>query len=191
MATSTLMQDQAANNAATTDAMALKAENQTYRVYVKLGADGKIIDKETKYGTAGKDNAYWNQLDKDAEAKLALEQTLRIPKVGTLDGFAALLDNDTEEMVNIINRGLMAKINQKISQNLTDLTDDGTNLKFEPVDGAYDIIDWIREPTQRKNLSPLEKNMKQLKTSLKGLFPTLSDTELEAKIQTMFAGLQV
>jgi hypothetical protein len=178
------------SNISSIDDLAIKSENITYRVYVTLDDKGKIAD--TEFGTAGKDNAFWNKMDKLVEAgthQLALEQTVKAYKVGTIEGLISLIE-DNEEVIAIINRGLTAKYNQKIGAALKELTDDGANLKFEPIDGAYDSLSLLQEPTVRKNLSPTDKALKLMRQSFKVLFPDLTEEQLEVRLSEMLAASQ-
>lgn len=167
--------------------MAVKTENITYRVWVKLADTGKIAD--VKYGTAGKDNAFWKEMEAKTEYTLAFEQTVRSYKGGTIDGAKQIFDND-EEFLLVINRGIAAKFNQKVAQAFRELTDDETNLKFEPTEGVFDTLDLLREDTKRLSLSPVEKAEKLMLSVLKGMNPNATDDQLRAQIQQMFAAAQ-
>lgn len=179
---------QASNNS-NSNAVDIKASNETYRVYVKLGDDGKIIDKETRVSTAGKDNSAWDKLDKDTNYKLALEQSIKIYRAGTWSGATQLIE-DEEERVNVFNRGGIQKQGQKIINLLTELTDDGTNLKFDPTPGAYDMFELLNEETKRRNLSPEDKAANNLRAAVKAMFPSLEGDQLEAKLAAMFGVMQ-
>lgn len=182
--TSEVQSGQANNNA-----IDIKASNETYRVYVKLGEDGKIIDKETRVSTAGKDNSAWDKLDKDTNYKLALEQSIKVYRAGTWAGAKQLIE-DEEEAVNIFNRGAVQKQGQKIIGLLTELDDSGTNLKFDPTPGAYDMFELLNEETKRRNLSPEDKAANNLRAAVKAMFPSLEGDALEAKLAAMFGIMQ-
>lgn len=167
--------------------MAVKSENITYRVWVKLNDQGKIAD--VKYGTAGKDNAFWKEMESKTEYTLAFEQTVKAYKGGTIDGARAIIDND-EEFLIVVNRGIAAKFNQKIAQAFRELTDDETNLKFEVTEGVFDSLDLLREDTKRLSLSPVEKAEKLMLSVLRGMNPNATDDQLRAQIQQMFAAAQ-
>jgi hypothetical protein len=182
-----------------TDAIDIKTSNETYRVYVKLDAEGKKIDK-IQIGTAGKDNSFWNKMDAPEVTDekgvktpntwiKGLEQTLRIPNAGTWDG-ARLLVADEEEAVNIFNRGAKQKINQKTTAKLGEISDDGTQLVFEPIEGAVDTTEWLNEPTQRRNLTDGEKSLRMLKAAVDLNFGHLSEAEKAAKVEQMLALFQ-
>lgn len=178
-------------NAVSTDTMAVTTHNETYRVYVKPDKEGKIDPKETKFVTAGKDNKTWNDLDKlveSGEYTLMLEQTVREYKANTWDGVAALIP-DEEERVNIFNAGLNAKSDRKIKAVLTEVTEDGKSLEFDPVE-LFDTIDLIQEATQRKNLTPIEKATRQIRTAVKAMFPTFNDEQVENQVRVMLSAMQ-
>lgn len=188
---------------ASTNQVDIKTFNETYRVYVKLDADGKKII-ETKMGTAGKDNAFWTKMDSPewevtdkagnvTKVKnpwvLGLEQTAKLYKAGTWSG-AALLIEDEEERVNVFNRGGTQKVGQKLTTTFTELTDDESQLKFDPITGSYDTIDLLNAETQRRNLSPTDKAIKNLREVFKGLNPGIAEDDLESKVNAFFATLQ-
>lgn len=188
MATSTAVTDNAASTV-NSNAVDIKASNETYRVYVKLGEDGKIIDKDTRVSTAGKDNSAWDKLDKDTNYKLALEQSIKVYRAGTWSGATQLVE-DEEERVNVFNRGAVQKQGQKIINLLTELDESGTNLKFDPTPGAYDMFELLNEETKRRNLSPEDKAANNLRAAVKAMFPSLEGDALEAKLAAMFGIMQ-
>ena len=192
MGTSNTVVDQNAtsnNNAVTSNDVDIKTSNETYRVYVKLDDKGKIIDKETKMSSAGKDNSAWDKLSKEPGYTLALEQTLKSYRAGTWAG-AALIITDEDERVNIFNRGLLQKFGQKATGLLTELNDDETNLKFDPIAGAYDMIDLLNEETKRRNLSPTDKAAAAVRVAVTALFPSLTGDALEERIMAMLSQMQ-
>lgn len=172
----------------TTNTVDIKTSNETYRVYVKLDADSKKIT-EVKMGSAGKDNAFWAKMDADPSWHLGFEQTAKIYKAGSLAG-VSLLVADATEAVNIWNRGASQKTSQKLTSTFTELTDDETGLKFDPVEGAFDTIDLLNEETQRRNLSPQDKALNALRLAVKAMNPGLEGDELETKVNEFFASLQ-
>lgn len=148
------------SNEATSTDVAIKPDNVTYHVFVKTDAEGKVQPKETVYTSSEK------QVEKYAAADsgytLAKSQTLRTYKVGTVEGFVELI-NDNEEAINIINRGVAQKTNQKINDFLTsfdETTQQFTNPESEDV---IDTRDMLQEPTQRRNLSTTDKVIRALK----------------------------
>lgn len=185
-----------------TSAMDIKTNNETYRVYVRLDAEGKKI-VEVKMGSAGKDNAFWNKMAEPewtvtkagVETKeknpwqFAFEQTVKTYKAGSLAGIS-LLVNDPAEAVNIFNRGASQKTSQKLTSTFTELTDDETGLKFDPVEGAFDTIELLNEETQRRNLSPQDKAINSLRLAIKAMNPGLEGEELEDKVNQFLTQLQ-
>jgi hypothetical protein len=174
----------------TIDDLAIKTENLTYRVYVKLDDQGKIVEKDIEMGTSGKDEAFWKKMDAKVAAgeyQLAIEQTVKTYTAGTLEGARQLIE-DEEEAVVIWNRGAKAKTGQKISALFKEVTDDGTNLKFEPVEGAYDSIDLLKEATTRRNLSPTDKAIKGMTAAFKLL--GIPDDQIAIKLQELLGAIQ-
>lgn len=171
-----------------TSGVGIITNNETYRVYVKLDSEGKIQPKETKIVTAGKDNKTWADLDADKSYTLAIEQTVREYKAGSWDAIASLIPDEDERLV-IFNSGLNAKSDRKLKAELSEIDDAGTNLTFEPSD-LYDTLDLIQEPTQRRNLTPVEKATRQIRTAVKAMFPTFSDEQVEAQVRSMLSTMQ-
>ena len=187
MATATVTNDVTNTNGS----LPITPSNETYRAYVRLDEKGKVDD--VRVVTAGKDGATWKELDTPTKPEnqnyvLAIEQTFRTYKVGSIDAVRQLIDSD-EELVNIINAALAAKNNRKINAYLKELNDDETNLKVDPVE-IVDTIDFLQEETRRKNLSPVEKASKMVRQSLKLMFPSLSEDELSAKVAAMVSAMQ-
>jgi hypothetical protein len=181
------------NSNTTANSIPVSRSNEVYRAYVKLDENGKIVQKETRVVSAGKENATWNELDKPKAENggyepFAIEQTFTMYKVGSVAAAVALFDND-DELVNVINQGLAAKVNRKINAALREVTDDGTNLVFEPVT-TVDTIDYIQEETRRKNLTPLEKAQRQFKTVIKSMYPTESEEFIEQKVMELLSAAQ-
>jgi len=187
MSTEIVTPSMSSSSASSSSSVDIKTFNETYRVYVKLGPDGKIVEKTMS--SSGKDGSAWEKLSKEPDNNLALEQTLKTYRAGTWAG-AALLIEDEEERVNIFNRGIIQKFGQKALALLTELTEDGTNLKFDPISGAYDMLDLLNEETKRRNLSPDDKARKSLRDSVKILYPGLEGEELEAKVDSFFSTLR-
>lgn len=90
---------------------------------------------------------------------IALKQMVSRPIAGTLEGFETLV-TDPEERLNIINKGLSSKFNQKIRTALIEQNDDGT-LVFQPTDGMYDATPLVQEST-RATMSQTDKAFKLL-----------------------------
>lgn len=177
-----------ATEAVTSNTMAITTNNETYRVYVKPDKEGKIDPKETKFVTAGKDGKTWKELDEDSSYTLMLEQTVREYKANSIDGIKSLIP-DEEEIVAIFNAGLNAKSDRKIKAELTAITEDGKSLEFDPVE-LFDSLDLIQEPTQRKNLTPVEKATRQIRAAVKQMFPTLDEAGVENQVRALLHGMQ-
>lgn len=175
-----------------TPSLGIITNNETYRTYVKLDKDGKIIPKETIVVTAGKDNKTWNDLDKEKEQpngyQLALEQTVREYKAGSWDAVKDLIPDEDERLV-IFNSGLNAKSDRKLKAELSRVDDAGTNLALEPTE-LYDSIDLIQEPTQRRNLTPVEKATRQIRAAFKAMYPTKDEDFIELKVREMLSEMQ-
>jgi hypothetical protein len=172
----------------TTNTVDIKTSNETYRVYVKLDADSKKIT-EVKMGSAGKDNAFWAKMDADPEWHKGFEQTAKIYKAGSLAGISLLVP-DATEAVNVFNRGASQKSSQKLTAEFTKLTDDETGLAFDPIEGAFDTIELLNEPTSRRNLTPQDKALNALRLAVQAMNPGLEGEELEDKVNQFFASLQ-
>lgn len=167
----------------------IKTYNDTYRVYVKLGTDGKIDPQSIKMTTSGKDNSAWTKLDQDPEYKLALEQTAKEYAAGTVAG-AALLIEDQEELVNVINRGIAQKLGQKLKATFTEISEDGLSLVFDPVAGAFDTLELLNEATKRRNLSPEDKALRSVRDAVKNMFPGLEGDALEQRVLAFFSSMK-
>ena len=154
MSTATLV-----NDTASTD-VAIKPENVTYSVFVKVDAEGKVLPKETVYTASEKQIEKYSAAD--SGYSLAKTQTVRVYKAGTVEGFVELI-GDNEEAVNIINRGVAQKTNQKISEFLTSFDETTQQFVNPQSDDVIDTRDMLQEPTQRRNLSPTDKAVRALK----------------------------
>ena len=108
---------------------------------------------------------YLEKTPVDKREMIAFKQTVVKPTAGTLEGFASLIA-DPEEQLNIVNKGLASKFNQKIRTKLIEQNEDGT-LVFQPTDGAYDATELVQEVTQRVSMTPTDKALK----ALSGLSP--------------------
>lgn len=114
---------------------------------------------------------------------IAFKQTVVKPVVGTLDGFQTLIA-DKEEQLNIINKGVSSKFNQKIRTKLIEQNEDGT-LVFQPTDTAYDATELVQEAAQRVSMSPEDKVRKMIASS--GLSPEAL-AAIVAQFQAIAAG---
>ncbi len=167
----------------------IKSYNETYRVYGKAIAEGKdagkIDEDSLKLTTAGKDNAIWKKLEEQGYTNL-LEQSVKIYSAGTWDGAAQII-TDPEERTNIFNRGVSQKTGQKLKAALTEVSEDGTSLKFDPQVEPLDTMDMLNEETRRRNLSPEDKATKGLREVIAAMNPGLSADEVNAKVAEMLA----
>lgn len=144
----------------------IKKENVNFAVVAKLGEDGKIVS--VRHTSSEKDINKLKGKSEDGKTEvpytgaeqIAFEQTVVKPYAGTLEGFAELVP-DKEEQLNIINKGLSAKFNQKIRTVLIE-QDEAGNFTFQPIDGAFDATSLVQEPTVRVTMSPTDKALKML-----------------------------
>lgn len=148
---------------------AIKNENVNFAVVVKLDTEGKIVPKSVRHTSSEADIYNLEGMDKNGKPVdggykgdeiIAFKQTVIKPSAGTLDGFEALI-SDPEERLNIINKGLSAKFNQKIRTALIEQDETGA-LVFTPVEPTYDATALVQEATTRVSLSPMDKAKKAL-----------------------------
>lgn len=172
-----------------TNTLSISAINEVYRVYAKTDAEGKIITKENRVVTAGKDGKTWSDLDADTSyTNYYGDVTVREYKANSIEGCKVLV-TDEEEFVNIFNSGLTAKSDRKLKAVLTELTDDGSNFTFEPP-AVFDTLDLIQEATQRKNLTPVEKATRKIRDAVKAMFPSFTNEQLETQVRSMLSAMQ-
>lgn len=167
---------------------AIKNESIDFAVVVKLDSEGKIVPKSVRHTSSEKDIETLK--DPNYEQKflathkpedlevIAIEQRVIKPSAGTLEGFYQLI-TDPEEQLNIINKGLSAKFNQKIRTALIEQDDTGA-LVFTPVQPTYDATALVQEATTRTSLSPVDRAMKSL---------AALPEEMRAMILAQFAAL--
>jgi len=142
----------------TLSAMPVKNEILNFAVIVKLDETGKIV--KVRHSSNEKAIAEVESgANKESEV-IAFKQAVISPTVGTLDGFAELVP-DAEERLNIINRGIGAKFNQKIRTTLIE-QDEAGNLAFQPVEPTFDATYLVAAAAERQNMSPTDKAMKVL-----------------------------
>lgn len=144
----------------TLTAMPIKNETITFAVVVKMGEDGKILPKSVRHTSSEKDIASLEAPDYKGDEVIAFKQPVSKPSVGTLEGFEELIP-DADERLNIINKGISSKFNQKIRTTLIEL-DEAGNLAFQVVEPVYDATPLVQACAERVNLSPTEKAMKVL-----------------------------
>jgi hypothetical protein len=155
MATSSLnLTNNAVNDS---EAIPFTSENIDARVYLKPAT---TPDTQPKVTLLTGNFQKFEESEEGKEFTLVISQSIKTYKASTLDGIKQLLDNDEEEAVNIFNRGLAQKFNQKLNSNLKELDAQGQPV-FQPTD-LVDSIEWIREATKRSTMTPTEKAVKAL-----------------------------
>lgn len=184
MATATVTNDVSSN-------VNIKNFNETYRVYAKAGADGKIDPASIRMVTQGKDGATWKKLDDPTSGYTqAFEQSVKMYEAGTIAGAQELVEDPTE-CVNIWNKGAGQKTLQRLKSEFIEISEDGMQFTFDPKPEAYDTLELLSNPTQRRFLSPATKAENGMRASIKILFPTLEGDALEAKLQEILSSLGV
>lgn len=96
--------------------------------------------------------------------EIVFSQTGKFPKALTLQGILTLCPDSGDskgEAVNMFNRGLKVKLQNRFRGILTETDKDG-NLSFEPQESSYDLTEEAASPTQKRGSSPLDKIMKVL-----------------------------
>lgn len=149
----------------TTGALPVTTDNKTYKVYVTLDAEGKVIEKKITYREVNtddkKEEAAETDLVKDG-FQLAKTQTVIKPTFGSVEGFLEYI-SDAAEALAIINRGAAAKYNQKLKENLTSFQTDSQTFEVQESAEPLDSHEWLMEPTQKRALSQIEKTVKGLR----------------------------
>src|ERR1700692_3506138 len=157
-------------------AMPIKNETVNFAVIVKMDENGKII--KARHSSNEKAIAKVETgANKEGEI-IAFKQAVLSPSVGTFEGFEQLVP-DADERLNIINRGIGTKFNQKIRTTLLE-QDEAGNLAFQPVEPIYDATSLVAAAAERTNLSPTDKAMKVLGAL---------DPEVLAKILAQFSAI--
>lgn len=163
----------------------IKNENINFAVVVTTDEEGKILPKTVRHTSSVADINTLKGIDKDGKPspyagkeQIAFEQTVVKPSVGTEAGFVELIP-DAEVRLDIINKGIAAKFNQKIRTTLIELDSDG-NLAFQPVEPTYDATSLVQAPSERVTLSPVDRALK----ALGGLSP-----DALAAVMAQFAAL--
>ena len=161
----------------TVAAMPIKKENVNFAVVFQVDEtgspkrDAKNNVLPPRHTSSEKDIAaleasdYIEKTPVEKREMIAFKQTVVKPTAGTLDGFKELI-SDPEEQLNIVNKGLSSKFNQKIRTILIEQNEDGS-LAFQPTDGAYDATALVQAVTERVTLSPTDRALK----ALSGLTP--------------------
>jgi hypothetical protein len=159
----------------TVASMPVKRENINFAVVFEVDEHGAPVRdakgnvKPPRHTSSENDIYALKGLDKNGKQSatpyagsemIAFEQTVVKPSVGTLDGFFELVP-DKEEQLNIINKGISSKFNQKIRTKLIEQNEDGS-LVFQPTDAVYDATTLVQEVSERITLSPADKVIKLL-----------------------------
>ena len=160
--------------------VAIKGENLTYRRFAFVDAEGKIDPAKTKLSSSDKTI---ETLKENKEYGLAGEFTVKSYSVGSLEGFKELIP-DEEEQVNIINRGIAAKFNAKISPMLKEFDETSNQFVFSETADVVETIDMLREVTNRK-LGAQEKAIKTI-AALNGF----SEEQIRAALASLMAASQ-
>jgi hypothetical protein len=142
--------------------LSVKTENVTYARYIKATALENGTKSYSVKVVRAPEASDDEQMTKDGYTKQAA-QTITVYQAGTPDGFAQIV-RDEEERVNVWNRGLAQKTQNKINAMLSESNDDGSPT-FTFSEDAYDSIDKLNEVTNRRNLSQTDKAKKFLTSS--------------------------
>lgn len=182
MSTSATILDQSATSAV----IPVTRSNVTFAVVFE-SVDGKITKK--RHTSSVKDINELKGIGEKGEAvpytgkeAIAFEQTVVKSKVNTMAGFEELVP-DSEERLNIINKGLDSKFNQNIRSLLIDTNEADTEFSFVPVEPVYDATAIYAQEAKRTTLNPLDRAMKTI------LGGNLS-ADMIASIQAALASLQ-
>lgn len=162
--------------------LAVISENVSYERWSKILTDDADPTKVTKVEVAVVSNP--SEADSKSLAdkgfKRDFVQTVRVDKAGTFDGISQIV-TDAEENVNIYNRGLAAKLNQKLNALFKDSDEKTGAPTFSATEDVYDPTELLNDPTQRRNLTPVQKAIKGLEKA------GLSDAALQAAIAAIQA----
>lgn len=179
-------------------ALPIKKENVSFAVVFKVDTAGVPVRDEKgnvlppRHTSSENDIRTLKGFDKDGKPlpegykgneMIAFEQTVSRPVAGTIEGFLELI-KDKDEALNIINKGLASKFNQKIRTKLIEQNEDGS-LVFQPTDTVFDATELVQEAAQRVSLSPEDKVRKMIAAS--GLSPEAL-AAIVAQFQAISAG---
>jgi hypothetical protein len=146
---------------ATTVDMATKPEMITFGLIGTKTPDGTNADGTEKFKTELKAASRDKEIAKAKEdGTLLFEQSFTYDKAGTLEGIIEVI-KDSEEALAIFNAGLKVRFNSKVVALLTEVDESGDPV-FQPQEAAYDMRDALNEPSQKRNLSPIDKAAKAL-----------------------------
>ena len=160
---------------ATVVALDTKPEVITFALIGEEIADGTDVHGQPKTKIAFRAASREKDLEEARTAgSLVIEQSFAYEKAGTIAGITQVVD--AEEAINIFNAGLKTRFQSKVTALLTELDAEG-NPVFQSVEGNYDMRDILREPAQRRGLSPVEKAQKTL-AAIPGMTQTMIDSLL-------------
>ena len=136
----------------------MKTEIQTRYTLTEQNADGSVKERtsvsEAKYQSLIEETAAAGQPEPTAEKVQSFKrieiQASDWPQF--LEEVKTLVP-DLEEAVNIFNRTLGIKQTDFMRGLMLD-------TKFQPIDGAYDLSESCAAKTERKSMSPLDKQLK-------------------------------
>lgn len=92
-------------------------------------------------------------------------QLIRTHRARTVEGESQIVP-DAKENVKIFNKGIGSKETQKVNENIGE-TDEHGDPKWQFTPEVVDTIDWLREATQNRGLTGLEKTENAMKALLK------------------------
>jgi hypothetical protein len=157
MSTATVTNDQSAD-------VAIKSEVLAYKAFIAVNPDtGAVNPDDIKVVKESAADKKGDALSKNDKYTLGLEANIKSYSVGSDEGFVALIP-DAEERLNIINKGIASKFSSKINAMLKDFDESKNAFVFEPTAEPFDSIELLREGTQRRNLSPMERLEKTLRS---------------------------
>lgn len=169
---------------ATTVDVNVKPEMISFGVIGTKVQTGTDTNNQPVYKTELKAASREKEIEKAKEdGTLLFEQSFSYDKAGSIEGITEVI-KDAEEAVNIFNAGLKVRFNSKVVALLTEVDENG-DPTFQPTESSFDMRDALNEPTQRRNLSPIDKAQKALLAT--GL-PAETVAALLAQVRANIAG---
>lgn len=147
-----------------------------------------LVTKEVKQD--GKEKTEYSlkaiQGDKEIEdarkkGTLQFEQSVAFDFPANDEGFKEIIPDDEERMDTAIAGLKASRIGPRVRRALEDYETDSDGqliVKFQPLEGNWDIRDLIKEAAKRKNLTPKEKAYKNLRDI--PVFAHMTDAQLDA-----------
>jgi len=166
--------------------LAIKTDNVTYQVWVKLDDKGKVIEEGKDKPTARQVTADSDREDEVAKKLtdegfvLGKTQVVKSYRAGTMDGFVEII-GDPEEALVVANKGIAAKFNQKAMKFLLDFDTEAQTFVNPQTDDVADSREWLQEPTQKRSLTPADKMIRALRGA------GYSDKQIAAAISALQA----